>query len=75
MIELDHRLYDDAKKEFAHIAQTGYGVDGDEQTKHGDFAQVRGVYEKDSFVSEIEKHIAKKTILADELISRMEKLR
>jgi hypothetical protein len=75
VIELDHKLYADAKKEFADTAQTGYGVDGDEQTKHGDFAQVRGVFEKDSFVSEIEKHIAGKTKLGDELISRMEKLR
>ncbi len=75
VVNLDHKLYDDAKKEFANIAQTGYGLDGDEQTKHGDFAQVRGVFEKDSFVSEIEKHIAGKTRLAEELISRMEKLR
>lgn len=73
--ELDHSLYADARKEFANTAQTGYGVDGDEQTKHGDFAQVRGVFEKDSFVSEIEKHIAGKTKLGDELISRIGKLR
>jgi hypothetical protein len=75
VVELDHKLYADAKKEFAGTAQIGYGIDGDEQTKHSDFAQVRGVFEKDSFVSEIEKHIAGKTKLGDELISRMEKLR
>ncbi len=75
VVELDHRLYADAKKEFTNTAQIGYGIDGDEQTKHSDFAQVRGVFEKDSFVSEIEKHIAEKTKLCDELISRMEKLR
>jgi hypothetical protein len=74
VVELDHKLYNDAKKEFADIAQTGYGLDGNEQTKHSDFAQVRGVFEKDSFVSEIEKHIAGKTKLGDELIGRMEKL-
>ena len=75
VVELDHRLYADAKKEFADTAQIGYGIDGDEQTKHSDFAQVRGIFEKDSFVSEIEKHITEKTKLGDELISRMEKLR
>ncbi len=75
VVELDHRLYADAKKEFADIVQTGYGIDGDEQTKHSDFAQVCGVFERDSFVLEIEKHIAGKTILGDELISRIEKLR
>jgi hypothetical protein len=75
VVELDHKLYADAKKEFADIAQIGYGIDGNEQTKHSDFAQVRGIFEKDSFVSEIEKHISVKSKLADELISRMEKLR
>jgi carbonic anhydrase/acetyltransferase-like protein (isoleucine patch superfamily) len=75
VVELDHKLYADAKKEFADTSQIGYGIDGDKQTKQGDFAQVRGIFEKDSFVSEIEKHIAGKTELGDELISRMEKLR
>jgi len=75
VLELDHRLYADAKKEFIDTAQIGYGIDGDEQTKQGDFARVRGVFEKDGFVSEIEKHIAEKTRLGDELISRMENLR
>jgi hypothetical protein len=75
VVELDHLLYADAKKEFAAIAQIGFGLDGDEETKHSDFAAVRGLFEKDSFVSEIEKHIANKTELGNELISRMEKLR
>ena len=75
VVELDHMLYADAKKEFAATAQIGYGLDGEEETKHSDFAAVRGTFEENSFVSEIEKHIVKKTKLADELISRMEKLR
>jgi NDP-sugar pyrophosphorylase family protein len=75
VVELDHRLYADAKKEFAATAQIGYGLDGDEETKHIDFEQVRGRFEENSFVCEIEKHITNKTTLADELISRMEKLR
>jgi hypothetical protein len=75
VVDLDHRLYDDAKKEFIAAAQIGFGLDGDEKTKHLDFAAVRGTFEKDSFVSEIEKHISSKTELANELINRMEKLR
>ncbi|MBA7622768.1 hypothetical protein ES703_30154 [subsurface metagenome] len=75
VVELDHRLYADAKKEFAATAQIGYGLDGDEETKHADFEQVRGRFEENSFVCEIEKHIISKTALCDELISRMEKLR
>jgi hypothetical protein len=75
VVELDNRLYADAKKEFATTAQTGFGLDGNEETKHLDFAAVRGTFEKDSFVSEIEKHIKNKTELGNELIERMEALR
>jgi hypothetical protein len=75
VVELDHMLYADAKKEFAATAQTGYGLDGDEQTKHSDFQAVRGTFEENSFVSEIEKHITTKSTLAEELIGRMEQLR
>jgi len=74
VVSLDHTLSADAKKEFAATAQTGYGVDGDEKVKRGDFEQVRGTFEGNSFVTEIEKHIATKSQLADELIKRMEKL-
>jgi hypothetical protein len=75
VVELDRMLYADTKKEFAATAQIGFGLDGDRQTRQADFEQVRGTFEKNSFVSEIECHITKKTALADELISRMEKLR
>jgi hypothetical protein len=75
VVELDHLLYADARKEFAATAQIGFGIDGDEEIKHSDFAAVRGTYEKDSFVLEIEKHITSKTQLGNELIGRIEKLR
>jgi len=75
VVELDELLYADAKKEFADTAQIGFGLDGNEQTKHDDFAAVRGTFEQDIFVSEIKKHMIDKTNLADELIKRMEKLK
>jgi hypothetical protein len=75
VLELDQLLYADAKKEFATTVQIGFGVDGDEETKHHDFAAVRGPFEKDSFVSEIQKHMIDKTNLGDEIINRMEKLK
>jgi len=74
VLELDHLLYADARKEFAATAQIGFGIDGDEQIKHSDFAGVRGTFEEVSFVSEIKKHMAAKTELGNELISRMENL-
>jgi hypothetical protein len=75
VIKLDQRLHADAKKEFAPTAQIGYGLDGDDKTRQDDFEQVRGIFDKNSFVSEIEEHIANKSALGDELISRMEQLR
>jgi hypothetical protein len=75
VVDLDNLLYEDAKKEFIATAQIGFGLDGDKKTKKLDFAAVRGTFDKDSFVSEIEKHISSKTELANELINRMEKLR
>ncbi len=75
VVGLDHILSDDAKKEFTATAQIGYGLDGDEATKHSDFAAVRGTFEQNIFVSEIMQHITSKTALGDELIGRMENLR
>jgi NDP-sugar pyrophosphorylase family protein len=75
VIDLDHRLRADAKKEFSVTVQAGFGLDGDEQTKHEDFEAVRGSFETNGFVAEIDKHIATKTSLAAELIGRMEPLR
>jgi hypothetical protein len=75
VVELDNMLYADAKKEFAATAQTGYGLDGSPETKQADFGQVRGTFEENSFVLEIEKHIVRKTTLGDELVGRMEELR
>ncbi len=74
VIELDHMLYSDAGKEFTATAQIGYGIDDEQESRKGDFEQVRGTFENNSFVLEIEKHIAAKTKLGDELIERMKKL-
>lgn len=74
VVELDRMLYDDAKKEFATPAQIGFGVDGDQTSRKADFEQVRGTFEDNGFVREIEGHIARKTALADELIGKIEKI-
>jgi len=74
VVKLDHMLYADAQKEFSATAQIGYGLDGEKESRQADFEQVRGVFEENSFVREIEKHIITKTKFGDELIGRMEKL-
>jgi len=74
VVELDQMLYADAKKEFAAPAQIGFGVDGDEASRKADFEQVRGTFDKNGFVHEIEEHIARKTALGDELIASLQKI-
>lgn len=69
VIDLDNELYIDAQKEFTLIHRTGFGVDGDLDTKHIDFSQVRGDFERNSFVVELKEHIKKKTELGDTTIS------
>jgi len=75
VVELDNMLYADARKEFTATAQTGYGLDGLQEAKQADFEHVRGTFEENNFVLEIEKHIVCKTALGDELVGRMEELR
>ncbi|MBN2455843.1 MAG: DUF4954 family protein [Sedimentisphaerales bacterium] len=74
VVELDEKLFADSRKEFTATARIGYGLDGDRESKQADFEQVRGRFDDNRFVSEIRQHIITKTRLADELVTRMEKL-
>jgi hypothetical protein len=71
VISLDRMLYEDAKKEFALSSRIGFGVDGSDYDRKLDFEQVRGDFEKNTFVREVLNHIQRKTELGDELIGRM----
>jgi hypothetical protein len=72
VLEIDQLLYDDARKEFAMIKQTGFGVDGDKLVRKLDFESVRGEFETHAEVSSIHDHMAKKEALGDEIIRMME---
>ncbi len=74
VVDLDNLLYEDAKKEFTLISKTGFGVDGDESTKQLDFINVRGQFENNPFVQEVQEHIVKKSALCQELIDRISPL-
>ena len=74
VLKLDSMLYSDAHKEFSVSAQIGFGLD-DEKSKQADFAAVSGTFEENSFVCEIEKHMAEKSKLASEIIEQMKILR
>ena len=74
VVNLDKIFYQDAKKEFSLSSQTGFGVDGNNDTQRLDFEQVRGVFEQNTFVSSILQHIDEKTKLGDEMIHVMKTL-
>ncbi|NDV95843.1 DUF4954 family protein [Dysgonomonas sp. 521] len=72
VVELDKMIYEDAKKEFSLSSHTGFGVDGDKHQQKIDFEQVRGVFEENTFVETVLKHIDSKTKLGNGLIARLE---
>lgn len=71
VIELDKMVYADAHKEFTLNNQTGFGIDGSEETRIMDFEQVRGEFEKHPSVQDISNHIREKSRLAEELKERL----
>ncbi len=73
VVDLDHMLYEDARKEFTLSSMTGFGIDGDDEVKKRDFEQVRGDFEKNPVVLAILDHIKVKSELGDELIGRLKR--
>ena len=71
VIELDNMVYADARKEFTLNKQTGFGIDGSDKTRHLDFEQVRGEFEKHPSVQDISNHIREKSRLAEDLKERL----
>jgi hypothetical protein len=71
VVELDHLLYADARKEFTLKSQTGFGMDGSEKIRNLDFEQVRGEFERHPAVQDIQQHIRIKSNLANELKGRL----
>jgi hypothetical protein len=69
--DLDNLLYEDARKEFNLSSMTGFGIDGGDEDKKLDFAQVRGEFDTNSVVAAILDHIKQKSALGNELIDRL----
>lgn len=74
VVELDQMLYDDARKEFSLVSRIGFGADGSAASCDADFEQVRGEFERDSFVQMVVDHIERKTALGQELLDRLQPL-
>lgn len=75
VVSLDRMLYDDARKEFTLKSQTGFGSDGNEETRSQDFEMVRGTFENNQFVREILDHIERKSRLADVILEQLNQLK
>ena len=74
VIGLDYMIYEDAKKEFNLNAQTGFGIDGDQEQRLKDFENVRGTFESNATVQEILAHIQRKSQLGDKAVSWIQNL-
>ena len=75
VISLDEMMFNDARKEFTLKAQTGFGMDGEEEVRNVDFEQVRGAFEKHPAVRDILLHTEKKKDLAERITKKIELLK
>lgn len=73
VLAIDQFLYEDAQKEFSLTKMTGFGVDGQDDDREMDFAQVRGEFEENTTVKAIKVHMKNKEKLGNDLISEMSK--
>lgn len=74
VVKLDKLLYKDAQKEFSLSTQVGFGVDGNPEERKKDFASVRGEFDSNPTVMEIQDHIVQKTALGNEIIAHLRDL-
>ena len=75
VVALDEMLYADARKEFSLSAKTGFGFDGSNRTAEADFEQVRGAFDSNPFVTEVQAHIQRKSALGERTIAMLERLK
>lgn len=71
VVGLDRMVYEDARKEFSLTSMTGFGADGSREEQQMDFEEVRGAFNSNPFVMDVQEHIRVKTELGNELIARL----
>lgn len=74
VVDLDHMVYKDARKEFDLNSQTGFGADGDSSQQKADFESVRGSFESNSFVQAVLEHIDRKSALGNSVRAKLQKI-
>jgi hypothetical protein len=74
-----HKLYEmisqDAQKEFEIPPRIGFGVDGDDAVRDADFDAVRGTFEDNSFIKELQKRQADVSKTSHEWIEKNKTLK
>ncbi len=63
---------EDVRKEFSEINKIGYGIDGEQDAKEKDFSEVRGVFNKQQILLEIERRCEEAIKMADHLIAEFD---
>ncbi|MDG5798963.1 DUF4954 family protein [Marinilabiliaceae bacterium ANBcel2] len=71
VVKLDRMMYEDARKEFTLKAQTGFGIDGEDDIRLQDFENVRGEFTSHPAVKDILNHIESKTMLAEKVKDKL----
>jgi hypothetical protein len=73
-IKLNNMIAKDAEKEFDPLSRIGFGIDGDTTLRDLDFTAVRGAYESNKFVLELQKESGQIAERAEELKKYLENL-
>jgi len=74
-IKLNNMILKDAEKEFGPGSKIGFGIDGDADTRDFDFQAVRGEYDKNKFVTSLQKESKEIEEKANRLIAFLETIK
>lgn len=72
-VKLNNMILKDAEKEFDQLSKIGFGLDGNEKERNDDFENVRGKFEENKFVVELQNESGQIKLKADNLISYLNK--
>ena len=70
-IKLNNMILKDAMKEFDQGSMTGFGIDGDEEVKIRDFEAVRGSYDDNGFVKQLQGESEEITTKAEAIMANL----
>ena len=74
-VKLNNMILKDAEKEFDSGSKIGFGPDGDINTRDNDFKAVRGDYDKNKFVTSLQKESKEIEEKANRLIAILERFK